>query len=58
MKYSEYNDREKKFRSLTGLSHEHFRKFLPYFEEAHKACFTHHDRLGIRVEHASAAPNS
>lgn len=46
MKYIEYKDNEKKFRALTGLSHEHFCELLPYFEYAHNAYFTHYDMNG------------
>jgi hypothetical protein len=46
MKYTDYQKKEKSFRSLTGLSHEQFIKLLPYFEESHNEYFTHYDMTG------------
>ncbi|MCL1937238.1 MAG: IS5 family transposase, partial [Candidatus Azobacteroides sp.] len=46
MKYSEYQNNEKSFRSLTGLSHEQFKALLPYFEEAHNEYLTYYDMEG------------
>ena len=46
MKYSEYQNNEKSFRSLTGLSHEQFLLLLPYFEEAHNEYLTYYDMEG------------
>jgi hypothetical protein len=46
MKYSEYQNNEKSFRSLTGLSGEEFGELLPCFAEAHDDYFTHYDMKG------------
>jgi hypothetical protein len=52
MKYIEYKDSKTKFRALTGLSHEHFCELLPYFEEAHNACFNREQDRCNRFTHA------
>ena len=46
MKYKDYQNNEKGFRSLTGLSGERFKELLPYFEEAHNEYFTQYDMSG------------
>jgi hypothetical protein len=46
MKYSEYQNDEKSFRSLTGLSREEFSGLLPFFAEAHNDYFTHYNMNG------------
>jgi hypothetical protein len=46
MKYTDYKNNEKSFRSLTGLSSEQFIKLLPYFEDAHNEYFTQYDMAG------------
>jgi hypothetical protein len=46
MKYKEYQNREKSFRSLTGLSEEQFMELLPYFKDAHNEYFTQYDMKG------------
>jgi hypothetical protein len=46
MKYSDYQNKENSFRSLTGLSLEHFRALFLYFKEAHDEYFNHYDMDG------------
>ena len=46
MKYSEYQNNEKSFRSLTGLSVEEFSGLLPFFAEVHDDYFTHYNMNG------------
>ena len=46
MKYKDYQNNEKSFRSLTGLSEKQFSELLPYFEEAHNEYFTKYDMKG------------
>ncbi|MDR0541145.1 MAG: transposase [Dysgonamonadaceae bacterium] len=46
MKYAEYQNKPKSFRSLTGLSTEQFSEPLPYFEEVHDEHFTNCDMNG------------
>lgn len=46
MKYTEYQNNEKSFRSLTGFSCEQFIALLPYFEEAHNEYLTNYDMNG------------
>ena len=51
MKYIEYQDSEKSFRSLTGFSHEQFLVLLPYFMDAHNEYFTNYDMSGKYRNH-------
>jgi len=51
MKYTDHQNNEKSFRSLTGFSHEQFLALLPYFEEAHNEYFTHCDMEGKYRNH-------
>ena len=46
MKYSDYQNKENSFRSLAGLSLEHFRALFLYFKEAHDEYFSHYDMDG------------
>jgi hypothetical protein len=46
MKYTDYQNNEKSFRFLTGLSLEQWKTLLPYFEEAHNEYLTHYDMDG------------
>ena len=46
MKYADYQNNEKSFRSLTGYSHEQFLALLPCFEEAHNEYLTNYDMKG------------
>jgi hypothetical protein len=46
MKYTDHQNNEKSFRSLTGFSHEQFLALLPYFEQAHNEYLTHYDMEG------------
>jgi hypothetical protein len=40
MKYMDYQNNAKRFRSLTGLGPEQFGELLPCFEESHNAYFS------------------
>jgi hypothetical protein len=51
MKYIDYQNNAKSFRSLTGLSIEQFGELLPYFAEAHDEYFTHYDMNGNYRNH-------
>jgi hypothetical protein len=46
MKYTDYQNNEKSFRSLTGLSLEQWKALLPYFEEARNEYLTNYDMDG------------
>ena len=46
MNYTYYHQKEKSFRSLTGLSTGQFSELLPYFEQAHNGYFTKYDMNG------------
>jgi hypothetical protein len=46
MKYTDYQNNEKSFRSLTGLSLQQFNELLEYFEEAHNAYFSKYELNG------------
>jgi hypothetical protein len=46
MKYTDYQNNEKSFRSLTGLSLEQWKALLSYFEEAYNEYLTHYDMDG------------
>jgi hypothetical protein len=51
MKYTEHQNNEKSFRSLTGFSHEQFLALLPCFAEAHNEYFTRYDMEGNYRNH-------
>jgi hypothetical protein len=46
MKYTDNQNNEKSFRSLTGFSREQFLALLPRFEQAHNEYLTHYDMEG------------
>ena len=46
MKYKDYQNKEKPFRSLTGLSAEQFSELLPYFEWGRNEYFSRYDMKG------------
>jgi hypothetical protein len=46
MRYIDYQNNEKSFRSLTGLSREQWMALLPYFEGAHNDYLTNYDMDG------------
>jgi hypothetical protein len=46
MKYIDYQNNKKGFRSLTGFSHEQFIALLPCFEEAHNEHLSRYDMNG------------
>ena len=46
MKYTEYQNDDKKFRRLTGLSGKQFVELLSYFEEIHNEYFSRYDLNG------------
>lgn len=46
MRYIDYQNNEKRFRSLTSLSPSQFSKLLSYFEDAHNEYFTKYDMQG------------
>jgi hypothetical protein len=52
MKYIDYQNNAKSFRSLTGFSPEQFGELLPYFEESHNGYFSNYamnGRTGTQV---------
>jgi hypothetical protein len=56
MKYTDYQNNEKCFYSLTGLSQEQFDELLPYFEEVHNEYFLNYDMNGkYRIHRRSFA---
>jgi len=46
MKYTDHQNNEKSFRSLSGLSLGQFKELLPFFEEAHNEYFSQYDMNG------------
>ena len=46
MKYTEYQNDDKKFHSLTGLSVKQFAELLPFFKEIHNEYFSRYDLNG------------
>jgi hypothetical protein len=51
MKYIDYQQNEKSFRSLTGFSREQFGELLPCFEDAHSTYFSTYDMNGRYRNH-------
>jgi hypothetical protein len=51
MNYTDYQNNEKRLRSLTGLSGEQFRELLPCFEDAHNGYLSEYDMNGKYRNH-------
>lgn len=51
MKYIDYHNNEKSFRSLTLLRVEQFEKLLPYFKKSHNEYFASYDMNGKYRNH-------